>query len=426
MKATLLILTLSTAFITACSSGYLAQNGEYDGVYDPGGDVIDAYAYEQTNEELDPQADFDYVDPNFDPNQQNPYEYSSRIRRFHTTSSFGYYDPYYTNMGWYDPNPNNFGTSIYSDAWMTNNYYGSNYPYSGWGTSTGWNSYSGWNFGNGYSWGWGSVGAYGPNYGYNPWYSPYYGYNPWNPWSPWNCPSYYNSFDVMSQVVYAPRGQNSPSGAGYTQNAYEGAVRRGEIQPPSASDDNAIASTERAVPTSPRTVKNERPTDVVEYAITMERSDIPAQSGRAVTKAVPDQIVSRDVQTRANTYLRQKEMFRNGGFPIDRGRNSTSTQQRADVPRFLQNFESFINGTESSRPNMNRGYVPSLNQNEGHNFNRGNSTPRWNTGGGSTPSYDRGSTPRFNIGGGSGGSGGRGGSGGSNGSSGGSRGGGRR
>lgn len=425
MKANLLILTLSAAMLTGCSSSYLAQNSEYDGVYDPGGDVIDTYAYEQTNQEQEPQADYDYVDPNFDPSQQNPYEYSSRIRRFHSNSDFGYYDPYNTNMGWYDPSPWNYGTSIYSDAWVNNNYYGNAWPNTGWNTYGGWNSYSGWNVGIGYNWGWGSMGAYGPNWGFNPWYAPYYGFNPWNPWSPWNCPGYYNSFDAMSHVVYAPRGQNRPSTSGYTQNAYEGAVRRGEITPPSATND-LVASTERGIPSTPRTVKNERPTNAVNRSVVAGKKQIPAQSGREVTKAVPSQIVSRDVQTRANNYLRQKEIYRTGGFPVDRSRSNTSMQQRGEVPRFLQNFESFINSTESSRPSFDRGYVPSLNQNQGHNFNRGNTSPGWNTNGGSRPSFDRGTTPSFNSGGGSrgGSTGGRGGSGG--GSSGGSRGGGGR
>lgn len=421
MKANLLILTLSTALLSSCSSSYLAQNSEYDGVYDPGGDVVDTYAYVQ-EEEQQPDADFDYVDPNFDPSQQTPYEYSSRIRRFHSNSSFGYYDPYYTNMGWYDSNPNNYGTSIYSDAWVNNNYYSN----SNWSTFGGWNSYSGWNWGVGYSWGWGNASwAYGPMWGYNPWYSPYYAYNPWNPWSPWNCPGYYNSYDVMSQVVYTPRGQNRPESVGYTQNAYESAVRRGDFERPELSDD-LIASTDRAVPSTPRTVKNERPSDVNNRSGMTDRVEIPSQSGRAVTKAIPNQIVSRDVETRANNYLRQKADYRNGGFP--RTESGSNTVTRGEVPRFLQNFESLINGTESSRPTFDRGYVPSLNQNQGRNFERGNSTPSWNGGNNSSPSFNGGSTPRFNIGGGNRGGGSSGGSrgGSSGGSSGGSRGGSRR
>ena len=430
MKANLLIYPLSLVLLSSCSSAYLAQNGEYDGVYDPGGDVVDVYAYAEPEPESQDPADFDYVDPNCDPNQANPYEYSSRIRRFHSDSDFGYYDPYHTNMGWYDPSPGNFGTSLYSDAWNTGNWNGWNnngWNNSGWNSSLGWNSWSGWNVGLGYSWGWGGMnGAYGPMFGYNPWYGPGFGFNPWNPWSPWNCPGYYNSFDVMSQVVYAPRGQNRPT-VGYTQNAYEGALKRGTIEAPVAED--LVASAERASNHTPRTVKNDRPNNVVSQRNTSRMNELEVVSNREFTKTNVDRIEMRETQARGNQYYRQMEQFRSGVNPSE-GRGTQT--ERSEMPRFLRNFESFVQEAQKgARGDVNRGWTPTLNQNQGQNFNRGNTSPSWNRGSnsGSTPSFNRGSSsPSFNFGGGSrgGSSGGsRGGSSGG-GSRGGSRGGGRR
>ncbi len=330
MKTYILPLSLSAALLAGCSSSYLAHNNDYDGVYDPGGDhLINTHAHREEQEE-EPMANFDYVDPNFDPNHINPYEYSSRIRRFHNDANFGYYDPYYTNMGWYDPSPWNYGTSLYYDDWMYNNYH------NGWTGNAGWNSYNGWYWGGGYS-GWGGANwAYGPNR-YNPWY----GYNSWNnpwynPWSSWrNCPGYYNSYDMLSQTVYAPRGQNRPGSAEYTRNAYEGAIRRATVDPPSTSE-HVVSGTDRtAIPH--RTVRNNEPTNTM---IGMDRTEVqkfPVQVDRNATKPESGELEVRDVQMRPNTYYRQDTDLLN---PVE-----TST----------------------------------LDENKGHHYDRENSDHSWNS-----------------------------------------------
>ncbi|MFW6019427.1 MAG: hypothetical protein ACOCPM_02500, partial [Bacteroidales bacterium] len=105
-------------------------------------------------------------------NNYYDYSYSSRIRRFHSGNSmgFGYYDPYFTNMYYYNHNPYHYGTSIYYgyDFWYPRRY-GYYRPY--------------------YSSGWGYFGhGYGFGYGYSPYYSGYGSY-----WSGYNH-GYWNGY----------------------------------------------------------------------------------------------------------------------------------------------------------------------------------------------------------------------------------------
>jgi hypothetical protein len=85
--------------------------------------------------------------PDYDMDSYYDYMYASRLRRFHNPrrNVFNYYDPFYTNMYWYNQDPFAFGNSIYS----TYNFFN---PYTPWGWNTwspgfnvGWNNYSGWN-----------------------------------------------------------------------------------------------------------------------------------------------------------------------------------------------------------------------------------------------------------------------------------------
>ena len=51
----------------------------------------------------------------YDEDDYYDYYYTSRIRRFHTdlNCGWGYYDPYFTNLYWYDYCPSSWGVSIY-------------------------------------------------------------------------------------------------------------------------------------------------------------------------------------------------------------------------------------------------------------------------------------------------------------------------
>lgn len=127
----------------------------------------------------------------FDMDDYHDYQYASRVRRFHRPmNNWGYYDPFYTNYFWYDPNPLFFGQSIYSTYGFWNPY--SPWGWNSWGPSfnMGWNSWSGFHMGFGMGpmmnnfynpWGWNSF--------YRPWGSPW-AYNPWGCYNPfmWGMP----------------------------------------------------------------------------------------------------------------------------------------------------------------------------------------------------------------------------------------------
>jgi hypothetical protein len=116
-----------------------------------------------------------YVDDDFD------YQYSTRIRRFHTPArGFSYYSNYYVDNYWYDPFM--AGVNIYTISPYYNRYsWGWGYPYA-YGYNP--NFYSGWNS-------WGSFNHWG--YGYSPYggYNQFYG-NPY--WSGYNS-GYWNGFN---------------------------------------------------------------------------------------------------------------------------------------------------------------------------------------------------------------------------------------
>ena len=129
----------------------------------------------------------------YDPDDYYDYSYSSRIRRFHTDvyAGWGYYDPYFTNMYWYDYCPASWGLSIYLGYnWWWPSYYYRPYYYSPY-----WYDY-----GFRYGWGW-----YGPYYAWDP-YCP--GYHPHGPMPiDW----YHNNHDQNHSYYYGHRNNLGPS-----------------------------------------------------------------------------------------------------------------------------------------------------------------------------------------------------------------------
>jgi hypothetical protein len=116
----------------------------------------------------------------FAEDQYHDFAYAARVRRFGETSGgWNYYDPFYTNQYWYDPQPGFFGQSIYT----TYSWWGCA-PLSPWQSSFSWfQPYPSWH---------GQPWMYGP------------GFNHMGGWG-WagivNHPGnalYYNSFDVHS------------------------------------------------------------------------------------------------------------------------------------------------------------------------------------------------------------------------------------
>lgn len=131
----------------------------------------------------------------YNPDDYYDYSYSSRLRRFHTDVSlgFGYYDPYFTNMYWYDYYPASWGISIYMGYnWWWPNYYYRPYYYSPY-----WYDY-------GFRYGWGWYGPYYPCACCNPWYHPHHhGYEPIN--------YYHNHRDPNHAYYYGHRNNIGPS-----------------------------------------------------------------------------------------------------------------------------------------------------------------------------------------------------------------------
>lgn len=153
-----------------------------------------------------------YVTNNYyyDDEDYYDYAYSARIRRFYHPYGWSYYDPFYTNLYWYDSNPFSWGVSLYCtyNWWNPRPVIGC-----GWGGGFGlgygygpgiynpyWNTGWGWNNGWGWNSGWGWNGGYWNGYNQGYWNGYYAGlYNgTFNPY-------YFNSFDNHS-YYYGPRG----------------------------------------------------------------------------------------------------------------------------------------------------------------------------------------------------------------------------
>ena len=91
--------------------------------------------YSTSESYYDSETGNTYITNNYyyDDDDYYDYYYTSRIRRFHTHVNYGwgYYDPYYTNMYWYDYNPNHWGVSVYLGYnWYWPTYYYRPYYYS--------------------------------------------------------------------------------------------------------------------------------------------------------------------------------------------------------------------------------------------------------------------------------------------------------
>lgn len=135
----------------------------------------------------------------YDPDDYYDYSYASRISRFHTNVylGFGYYDPFFTNMYWYDYCPASFGISIYMGYnWWWPNYYYRPYYYDPFFYHCGFN----------YGWGW-----YRP-YPYYAW-GPYYPgpHGPYGPHGPMPIDWYHNNHDPNHSYYYGHRNTIGPS-----------------------------------------------------------------------------------------------------------------------------------------------------------------------------------------------------------------------
>ncbi len=314
MKALSLISALLIIlFLSSCSSS--KQVASYDEVYatTTHARTATSASYDRVNVESAPvgetsayQGDYlseEYTDEDFDPEGYYDYEYSSRLKRFHSDSQgFDYYDNYYTNTSNYSDESYGCGNSIYSGCGCySSSCYGG---YSGLSVSLGFGfGWGGFGFGWGYpyyGYGWGYP-YYGYGWGY-PYYRygwgyPYYGYGWGYGGSYWNGywdgyyaggGSYYNNpYDYNS--YYGPRvnrsGPSDGSGRayrseGYTSDenlAYAGTDKTARTSRPLVTDPT---SHERSTATTGK-VKREEPSSqgktTRQYSSKTRRVDLPAQ-----------------------------------------------------------------------------------------------------------------------------------------------------
>ena len=260
MKKLVIISTSIVAFLSSCVSLKTGTSGYKDDVYaNPKEDRMEearlAVEKKQAKEAADKryndsiaavqkaQKEKDdsnpyYKDREFKYDDYYDYEYATRVRRFNRRiDGLGYYDNYYTNSYWYNPNPYNYGVSVYSGySWWgpSYNYYSYNpsinfYSNWGWGCNFGYSYYSGYNpYMAGYMTGYNNGfynGYYGNYYGYgSPYYGfgnygygyPYYGYGYNNPY--YNGWGYYNSYDHNSSYTYGPRSSYGGGNSRRTSN----------------------------------------------------------------------------------------------------------------------------------------------------------------------------------------------------------------
>lgn len=169
--------------------------------YDDLGNLLDTKTYYPGN----PNPQITYYDVpidnysatsthyDYDEDDYYDYYYTSRIRRFHTDlySGWGYYDPYFTNLYWYDYCPSSWGLSIYMgyNWWWPSYYYRPYYYNYGW-----------YDYGFHYGWGW--------NHPYY-WHTPYYHYGCCSDWAAINY--YHNNYDHNCTYYYGHRNSIGPS-----------------------------------------------------------------------------------------------------------------------------------------------------------------------------------------------------------------------
>lgn len=367
---TLKVWLLSIAILMAGSA-----SAQYDDMYfDPEKDrgFFDGYqankntrsgknSYDYTNRNRGYEDDYAYEDEYYYDDQEYAYyddydfHYSSRVRRFHQPYyGFGFFDPVYVDMSYYDPFMMPGATVlIYDDVFAFNNWYRFN-------RFNRWNRWNSFNVGFGIGYGFGAFNRWG-----NPWASPWgfngMGWNRWNnPWDPWNRwgggfnswygPGMVNNFYNFGGGFYCP-----PTwGNNYVYNSVN-AVRSNTVYAPRTT---GVAYTPAA---NGREIRRETPKDVTNNAGNVTGATPMPNTGRAQrvegtdqavagrTSTEPERIRIFDDTERARVFdpeRVQREANRTapgrGSYDdrsIDRdsrsiNRNSNATQRQQDTRRY--------------------------------------------------------------------------------------------
>ncbi len=299
-----------------------------------------------------------YESQNYD-NDEYDYYYTSRIRRFHRPLyGFNYFDPYYTDLYYYDPfmpmgsytamiydRPYSYSSWAYARAMRRaaffnpgfRPYYGSFYdPFFSPGLAFGYNSFYGPSFGLGFNAGWG--GGFGPGFGFSPGfgYGPslggFYGGGFYGGGALYCPPSYgsagyvYNTPTTVSRVN-APRTSTSSSAAGNVST-----VNRPTRNPVRSYRNDPAVST-----TNPNATINRGTRSVDPAARSNTRSAITRDryTNTRSTRSINTNTY-RTTRTRSNTFTTPRSYTPSRSpstFDNTRSTRSFSTPSRSSSPR---------------------------------------------------------------------------------------------
>jgi len=323
-----------------------------------------------------------YVTNNYygDYYEDSDYAYASRINRFHRYNTWNYYDPFYTNMYWYNYDPYFYGVSIYSSCWPSYNWY--------WGNNWGWNW--GWNYG----WGWNNMyganyyGGWGWNYGWG-WNNPYWnGYNNgyWNGFNDGLAyGGYYNTFDSNSGIYYGHRGSTGTLGSGYRNlsiaDAYNKAASDGLVAHANkgnvlkTNDGRPVVGTTGGYQVRESASKGNTNTSGLVSRPSSSRDVSTAPSSTRPTTATVERntsstSVSKDQETRPVVRDNSSTTV-NRTNPYQRDRSTSTVVPNRTVPSVSDRNRDRV-ATPQTRPQTVR-----PNMNTGQNYQRGNATDRY-------------------------------------------------
>ena len=485
MKKATLILFLATFYLSSCSSSRMATR-EIDDVYYSEKDAVasdyngksepnnSAYTYSESNENTGARNSENNTENNFQNNSNNDqnmtnsganssndrfqdgnysiqpsqsnttmdedgrtiinnyyydtddyydYAYTSQIRRFNHPVGWSYYDPYYTNLYWYDYNPYSWGVSLYTTySWWTPGFYG---PCASIGFNYGWNNWYGCTnsfyggcfggyggyyggyyggFGGGFYGGFGG-GFGGYNHGYqNGYWDGYYAglYNgSFNPY-------YYNSYDPYS-YYYGPRGGSNPTAS----NVPSGGRNISDLYGKTLAADGVRSP--KLVPVTSGMGAIGRPKREANTSGTITRDNLPGKpridTGKDGMMPNTNSPIGKD-KNQGKPKIDQSDMY---DFK-DNGKNpkgdNTSNPKTIENPKSIKNSDgkngdTYSNPKNSASPNPKSsqpvnpknnngdGYTPkSSPQNNPTPRNNGNEMPRNNTAPTPKPSQPQGGRPR--------------------------------
>lgn len=355
---------LAVMLIASCSTNKVFVDDMYYDLSDADREYRTQQARKQQAENLSKQAET--VKPDYEADQNGnivirndyaddsqfafddyyDYAYSARIRRFGSGyNTWSYYDPYYTNLYWYNPYSYNWGVSIY----QTYGWWGASptwpYGYMGpgyvivyqWGNSWGWNNpycYSGW--GNSYWWN-------------NPWHN-HYSYNWWNPYNPWQ----YSGWNNPWQYGYW-NGYNN----GYYNGYYNG-LAMGNLYF-NSYDNNSYYY-------GPRYTSTNRTT--FSFAKTMQDEGLGRDIAANRIENVPVSSVDRNKNTLVNETITND--------PTTPIHNTTKDTRKNNDATIIRNYDNKVidnKAITNDKNTMPRGKETPTNNNNNNTYRQ------WNTGG---------------------------------------------